>query len=127
MGKVKFPDDTVSREQVACAAWASSVGRRIAAHARAVRLVRSHLIVEVEDQVWQRQLFALRHQICRKLEQNLGAGLVEEIEFKVVPARRGPERARELTAAAGSVDEADRIGDPVLRKIYKASRKRKSA
>ena|SRR5258708_3205598 len=127
MGKVKFPDDTVSREQVACAAWANSVGKRIAAKARAVRLVRTHLIVEVEDHIWQRQLFALRHQILRKLEQNLGVGLIEEIEFKVVPARRGPERALSLTAAAGGADEADGISDPVLRKIYKASRKRKTA
>ena len=51
MGKMKFPDDTVSLEQVACAAWPAAVGRRIASHARAVKLVRSHLVVEVEDAV----------------------------------------------------------------------------
>jgi hypothetical protein len=127
MGKLKFPDDTVSREQLACAAWPSAVGKRIAVHARAVRLVRSHLIVEVGDAVWQRQLFALRHQIQRKLDQELGAGVVEEIEFRVVPPRREPERA--LAAAATSVftDEADRIGDPFMRRMYKAARKKESA
>jgi predicted nucleic acid-binding Zn ribbon protein len=127
MGKMKFPDDTVSLEQVACAAWPAAVGRRIAGHARAVKLVRSHLVVEVEDAVWQRQLFALRHQIRRKLEQNVGAGIVEDLEFRVVPARREPERARTITTPSAQIDDAEGIADPVLRRIYKAARGKKSA
>jgi hypothetical protein len=127
MGKLKFPDDTVSPEHLACAAWPSAVGKRIAVHARAVRLVRAHLVVEVGDAVWQHQLFALRHQIQRKLDQELGTGIVEEIEFRVVPARRGPDRALEVAAAPALADEADQIGDPFMRRIYKAARKKESA
>jgi predicted nucleic acid-binding Zn ribbon protein len=127
MGKMKFPGETVSVEQVACAAWPAAVGRRIACHARAVKLVRSHLIVEVEDAVWQRQLFALRHQIRRKMDQNIGAGIVEDIEFRVVPARREPERARQISSSPVEIDDAAGIADPVLRRIYKASRGKKSA
>ncbi len=127
MGKMKFPGDTVSTEQVACAAWPAAVGRRIAGKARAVKLVRSHLVVEVDDAVWQRQLFALRHQIRRKMDENIGAGIVEDIEFRVVTARREPERARTLAAAPAQSDDAEAIADPLLRRIYKAARGKKSA
>ena len=114
-------------EQVACAAWPVAVGRRIAGKARAVKLVRSHLVVEVEDAVWQRQLFGLRHQIRRKMDENIGAGIVEDIEFRVVPARREPERARTITTSATQIDDAEAIADPVLRRIYRAARGKKSA
>jgi len=83
--------------------------------------VRAHLVVEVEDAIWQRQLFALRGQIVRKIEESVGAGLVEEIEFRVAPRRLGPQRAQ---SSVPSADDANDIADPMLRNIYKASRKR---
>ena len=124
LGNVSFPQGTFTPEAMVCAAWASAVGRRIAAHARAVKLVRTHLIVEVEDGIWQRQLFVLREQIRRKISENVGADIVEDIEFRVMPARLGPRRAQHASAGA---DEANGIHDPVLRNIYKASRKRELA
>ena len=121
LGKLSLPQGTFTPEAMVCAAWPSAVGGKIAVHARAVKLVRTHLIVEVEDAIWQRQLFVLREQIRRKLEESVGAGVVEDIEFRVIPARLGPQRARRATASA---DEANGIADPVLRNIYKASRKK---
>ena len=50
-------DPMISTEQVACAAWARAVGPRIARYSRAAKLVRGHMVVEVEDAVWQRNLF----------------------------------------------------------------------
>jgi|SRR5579863_2505096 len=125
IGKLKLPEGTVSHESLACAAWASAVGPRIAGHARAARMVRSRLIVEVEDAIWQRQLFALREQVRRRIEESIGQGIVDELEFRVTPLRLGPHRAAK--AAAAQPDEADAIVDPVLRNIYKASRKRQLA
>jgi len=124
LGKLSLPQGTFTPEAMVCAAWASSVGKKIAAHTRAAKLVRMHLIVEVEDAIWQRQLFALREQIRRKIEESVGSGIVEDIEFRVMPARLGPQLARR--AMHGS-DEATGIADPVLRNIYKASRKRELA
>jgi hypothetical protein len=89
-------------------------------------MVRSRLIVEVEDVIWQRQLFGLSHQIVRNLARSLGAGLVEEVEFRVSPRKREPERAR-VAAPGLAADEADGIADPVLRGIYRASRKKAQA
>ena len=124
LGKLSLPEGTFTPEAMVCAAWASAVGKKIAAHARATKLVRTHLIIEVEDIVWQRQLFVLREQIRRKIEENVGAGVVEDMEFRVVPARLGPRRAERAMPAN---DEANEIADPVLRNLYKASRKRELA
>ena len=121
---LNLPPGTVTQEDLVCAAWAAAVGRKIAAHSRAARLVRSHLIVEVEDAIWQRQLFVLRGQIRSKIEENVGPGMVEDIEFRVAPPRLPPQRALHATV---HTDEADDIADPVLRNLYKASRKRERA
>jgi predicted nucleic acid-binding Zn ribbon protein len=121
LGSLSLPPGTVTPEAMVCAAWAGAVGKKIAAHTRAAKLVRAHLIVEVEDAIWRRQLFVLREQIRHKIDESIGAGVVEDIEFRVTPRRLEPQRAEHSTARA---DEADAIGDPVLRNIYKASRKR---
>ena len=121
LGKLNLPAGTVTQEDLVCSAWAGAVGKKIAAHSRAAKLVRTHLVIEVEDAIWQRQLFALRGQIVRKIEESVGAGLVEDIEFRVAPRRLGPQRAQRSMPNA---DEANDIADPILRNIYRASRKR---
>jgi len=117
---LRLPSETISVEELACAAWAQAVGRKIAGHTRAARMVRTRLIVEVEDNVWQRQLFALSRHILCNLEKHLGPGVVDDLEFRIVPRRREPQRAQQSVPAL--LDEAENIADPVLRNIYKASR-----
>src|SRR5713101_6611350 len=121
-GKMKFPGDAVSSEELVCAAWSAAVGKRIARHARAERMVRTKLIVGVDDAVWQRQLFSMSRMILSKLAENLGDGLVDDVEFRVSPQRRGPQRA-ERASPSTPQDEADEIEDPGLRRNYIASRK----
>ena len=118
---MKLPGDTITPDEIAIAAWPVAVGKIVAAHTRAVKLVRTRLVVEVEDAVWQRQLFTLTGQILRTLAKHLGPGMVEDLEFRVVPRRRAPQRAASPVPAQ-AVDEADTIEDPVLRGIYRASR-----
>jgi predicted nucleic acid-binding Zn ribbon protein len=117
---MRLPSDMITAEEVACAAWPNAVGKKIAAHTRAVRMVRTRLVVEVEDRVWQRQLFALTRQILVNLEKNLGPEMVDDLEFRIVPRRREPQRAAQ--AMPVSQDEAENIADPVLRSIYRAAR-----
>jgi len=122
---LSLPRDTMTVEELACAAWPEAVGKKIAAHTRAWRLVRTRLVVEVEDNVWQRQLFALTRHIVANLEKSVGQGLVEDIEFRVTPRRMEPGRAVEVQhRPEGLFDEAAGIADPVLRDIYRASRRR---
>lgn len=124
--RIRVSGVEITDGQLACAAWARSVGKTIAAHTRAARMVRKRLIVEVEDHVWQLQLNALRGQILRSLERNLGEDVVEDVEFRIVPRRIEPQRAA-VSSLALVGDEADGIADPVLRSIYRASRKRAQA
>jgi hypothetical protein len=119
-----LPGDTLTAEELACAAWSGAVGKRIASHTRAAKLVRTKLVVEVEDVIWQRQLFSLSWQILRNLTKSIGQGVVEDLEFKIVPRRREPARAK---VSMPLLDEADAIADPVLRGIYRAARKRSLA
>jgi len=116
----------LTTEELACTAWPEAVGKKIAAHTRAAKMVRSRLVIEVEDHIWQHQLFALQRQVLGNLTRILGTGLVEELEFRVLPRRRQPQRAAQATPGA-IADEADGIADPVLRSIYRASREKAGA
>lgn len=110
-------------EQIATACWMKAVGKKIAQHTRVRGLVRNRLIVEVEDTVWQRNLHSLSRHITANLEKVLGRGIVTEMEFRVVPLRREPQRA----IASIPTDDAEGIADPGLRRLYRASRLRETA
>lgn len=125
IGNLNHSESAISAEQIACTAWPAAVGKKIAIHARPVKLVRSNLIVEVEDVLWQRNLFGLSRFILGNLERTIGKGIVEDIEFRVMPRRREPRRAQ--SSVPDDNDDADRIQDPVLRNIYKAARRREKA
>jgi hypothetical protein len=122
---MKLPGGTLSGEELACAVWPQAVGKKLASHTRAARLVRTRLVVEVEDITWQRQLNALSRHIVNNLEQILGKGAVDDIEFRIVPRRREPQRASEAMPAL--FDESAAIADPVMRSIYRAARKKATA
>jgi len=123
-GRVLRTFELATDEQLACAAWPASVGKKIAGRTRAVSLVRSRLVVEVEDQVWQRQLFSLRQQIMTRLELVMGRKTVTELEFRIAVQKRQPQRAE---TGSRVLDEAESIADPMLRNLYRASRKRANA
>ena len=123
LSKLKF-SEKISGEELACAAWSVAAGKTVAAHTTAATLVRDRLVIEVEDATWQRQLFQLQGQILRRLNQIVGDELVRDLEFRIVPPRRPPRKA---TQPQGSADEADQIGDFVMRMVYKNARKKASA
>ena len=124
LGNLKLAKQGVSDEEIVRTAWPAAVGRKIAVRTNAVGMVRNRLIVEVEDAVWQRQLWTLRGQILKRFEQVLGRVLVEELEFKIAVPRIKPVRTEEPRV---STDEADSILDPTFRYVYKAARKRATA
>jgi predicted nucleic acid-binding Zn ribbon protein len=119
--------DKMSGEELARAAWPSAVGKRIALRASVATLVRDRLVVEVEDAIWQKQLFHLRYQILTKLAQLIGDEIVRDIEFRIATPRRPPQPAAHIDEARRPHDDADGIKDPVLRILYKESRKKASA
>jgi hypothetical protein len=113
-------------EELAIAAWPVAVGKRIAFHSTARCLVRDRLVVEVDDGVWKKQLFQLRLHILENLGELLGPDLVRDVEFRIATERRPAVSAASLRPES-TTDEADGIRDPVMRQIYKESRKKASA
>ncbi len=126
-GKLHETDRLIGNEQLALSAWKAAVGKKLAARTRPAKLVRTRLVVEVEDQIWQRQLFVLTRQIVANLVKQLGEGIVDDVEFRIVPRRMEPKRAAASIPGLFSQDEADRIADPMMRHIYKAARRKESA
>ena len=128
ISKLKIPKEVLEPEALARTAWPVAVGRKIAAHARPVRLVRSTLVVECEDSVWQNHLYTLSSQIVRNLQSILGPQVVTGLDFRPAVPRRGPQvavavRQEAAPMVAPEADEADSIADPVFRHLYKRARK----
>ena len=117
----------ISHERSACAAWNKAVGKKIAVRTHAVKMVRQTLVVEVEDEIWRRNLWSLRYQILGNLEKAIGPDIVTDLELRIMPPRRGPQRETREPLVLESLDDADRIQDPSLRRIYKAARRREIA
>jgi hypothetical protein len=125
----RIAGDVITPERIACGAWKRAVGKRIAARTRAVKLVRSTLVVEVEDDVWRKNLWSLRYQILRNLEKAIGPEIVSDLELRVMPLRIEPQRADkgEHLVVKPLEIAGDDIADPGLRRIYKAARRRETA
>ena len=119
--------DVITPERIACTAWRKSVGKNVALRTRALKLVRTTLVVEVEDELWRKNLWSLRYQILRNLEKALGPGIVTDVELRIMPPRLGPQREAESRLVLEPPDEGSDIRDPGLRRIYKAARRRRIA
>jgi hypothetical protein len=121
--------DVITPERIACGAWKRAVGKRIAACTRAAKLVRTTLVVEVEDDIWRKNLWSLRYQILRNLEKAIGPEIVSDLEFRVMPLRIEPQRADKGDHLVVKPIEiaGDDIADPGLRRIYKAAKRRETA
>ncbi|MDX2153131.1 MAG: DUF721 domain-containing protein [Bryobacteraceae bacterium] len=128
IAKGKLFADCITPEDILRAAWASAVGKKIAVHSRVAGMVRERLIVEVDDAVWQRQLFTLRSHILRRLAEVSGVEFARELELRVAPPlpKRTPPKGPPLPLL-DAADEAERIANNGLRLLYRKARKRATA
>lgn len=126
-----YSNKVLTDDDFARAIWPSAVGRTIAAHTARVKLVRTKLVVEVEDAIWQRQLYPLSGQILEQIRRVTESDLVQDIEFRIGVPRRQAARAERREGEGGGTqavpDEAETIRDPVLKKVYRLSRKKATA
>lgn len=120
----KLKSDSLPLEDLARQVWPLAVGKIIANHSQYASLVRRCLVVEVEDIIWRKQLTAITPDILRKLTALIGPGLVTDLEFRVAPLRMRPRKERPLPLF-DSADEAQRIQDPIFRRLYTADRRRR--
>ncbi|HEY3441330.1 MAG TPA: DUF721 domain-containing protein [Paludibaculum sp.] len=130
ISKLKSARKHFTLEDLSCAAWPAAVGKRLASRTRALTLKGNRLIVEVEDDLWRRNLEMLQPQILRNFADLLEGASPTHIEFRIGIPRRPPQReeapgAFTLTSpVARAEDDADGIADPVLRRIYINSRRK---
>ena len=131
IGKNKYSNEVFTNDDLARAVWPTAVGKSIAAHTSRLRLVRNTLVVEVEDAIWQKQLYHLTGSILERVRKVMGNDMVREIEFRIgIPRReagRAETRERLELQNADASDEAESIRDPVLKKVYRLSRKKATA
>ena len=106
----------------------SSMGREsdfsFAGHSQYAGLVRRCLVIEVEDAIWRKQLTAITPDILRKLAALIGPNIVTDVEFRVAALRMRPRKDRPLPLF-DAADEANRIADPIFRRLYAADRRRR--
>ncbi|MEJ5368358.1 MAG: DUF721 domain-containing protein [Bryobacteraceae bacterium] len=116
----------LSAEELVLAAWPAAVGAKAARHTRAVALEGQTLIVEAGDELWLRNLQLLTGPILANLRRALGDAAPAGIRYRLGAPRRpvrseGAERDFRLHASG---DEASRIEDPVLRRLYLKSKRK---
>lgn len=74
-------------EQRAVVDWAEIVGRRVAEHARALRVDSGRLFVEVDSPVWSQELSLMKRDILRQVNERIGRKAIENIHFVLGGAR----------------------------------------
>ncbi|MGE3468001.1 MAG: DciA family protein [Pyrinomonadaceae bacterium] len=118
-------------EALALSAWRRSAGEALNKHTAAVEYSNKRLIIAVDDKTWQRNLEELAPQMLFKLNQALGTGTVEFIEFRIDPAALALARpdSTECRVAITDLDQispklieaANRIKNETLRETFLAA------
>ena len=132
VNKHKYSKSILEKSDLVRGIWPRVVGPAIARHTGHVNLVRDTLVVDVDDAIWQKQLFRLSAQIIDRLQKCMGSPEIQKIEFRIAVRKREPQRVFALRPESESGpldpdDESDLITDPVLKKVYRLSRKRSTA
>ena len=112
LGNLTSVRKNLSVEELVAAAWPAAVGLKIVPWTKVAGMVRKSLVVHVEDVVWQRNLFGLRHHILSNLTKIVGEGVVNEIQFRIastasIPRREPFDRARPGRLAPSRASFAD--------------------
>lgn len=70
-------------ESVVFAAWRRAAGEPLSRRAEAIGYAEKRLIVAVEDKTWQVHLKDLAPQLVARINESVGDGTIEFIEFRV--------------------------------------------
>ena len=70
-------------EQKAMFLWHEVVGKHVAEHAQPTQIDNGRMSVVVSDVIWLTELNLLRMQYIAKINEELGANIVKEIDFRI--------------------------------------------
>jgi predicted nucleic acid-binding Zn ribbon protein len=69
------------QRQSAVTGWSDIVGEVISNETKALKIDKKTLVVKVQRAAWRQQLIFLKEEILKKIETELGEGVVEDIRF----------------------------------------------
>jgi predicted nucleic acid-binding Zn ribbon protein len=69
------------QRQSAVISWSEIVGDVISKETKALKIDNKTLVVKVHKAAWRQQLVFLKDEILKKIETDLGQGVVEDIRF----------------------------------------------
>jgi predicted nucleic acid-binding Zn ribbon protein len=101
--------------------WKEAAGGRLAQVSRPIHFTGNLLVVEVDSPEWIAALEAVRLRIHAKLNAAIGSKAVGRILFRAASTLRKP--AARAETADPSLQMADGIRDPQLRRVYLASKR----
>jgi len=101
--------------------WKEAAGGRLAQVSRPIHFTGSLLVVEVDSPEWIAALEAVRKRIHAKLNAAIGSKAVGRIMFRAASTLRKP--AARAETAHPTLQMADGIRDPQLRRVYMASKR----
>lgn len=67
--------------QSAVISWSEIVGETIAKETKALKIDNKTLVIKVHKAAWRQQLIFLKAELLKKIESDLGRGVVEDIRF----------------------------------------------
>lgn len=89
--------------ELVAAAWPAAVGKRLAVRTRVTAFHQGTVTVEVEDELWQRNLAGLKGQILSNLSRLTGLDLAQDIRFTLAVPKRPPMREERPQILAGQL------------------------
>jgi predicted nucleic acid-binding Zn ribbon protein len=92
-------------EQRAVVEWPEIVGRKVAEHARALKVDSGRLFVEVDSPVWSQDLTLMKRAILRQINDRIGRNAIHNIHFVL-----GGARAHGASGSNGRKEEGDGEG-----------------
>jgi hypothetical protein len=89
--------------------WPAALGERIGSRALPLRLTRGELLVAVPDAVWRQELSLLAPEIVARLNEKLGAPVVQRLRLVGATTAAPPPRVERRRLRA---DDAERASGP---------------
>ena len=87
--------------------WPAALGKRIGSRALPLRLTRGELLVAVPDAVWRQELSLLAPEIVARLNEKLGASVVQRIRLVGASSATPPPRVERRRLRVRDADAAD--------------------
>lgn len=91
-------------EAAAIAAWKHAAGKGLRNHAVPLSLEGKTLVIAVADNVWQKQLGAMKGQLLFRVNSILGQTFVAQIDLRIEPHRFTPQALPKSTTEVELLD-----------------------